>query len=240
MSYESYDSESLTCLHTLIKSNQPNLSALQLYLLVAGGLLDATTDTLYLAYEDFDSWELKLVAFGVMVLPIMIVVFSFWAFIFIDYKKQTWRILFLPVDGVVKLAFVVYASFTSFAWLAFKNVIFKVHKVHKQAIDSMRRMYSFFSEKPEKSTWLSLRGMIHRVYYEVHTERENTVTETNNRHSQGYEGGPIEVSQEEIIELRFYAKGGVQALVVRYMLLLPLQLRLLLFDHVMWSLPCVY
>lgn len=90
---------------------------------MTGGLLDATTDSVYLATEDFQSWELKMAATLIMTLPIVLVALGFWAIIFVDYRAHPWRRLLLPVEGPLKLLLVVYAGTTSFGWYAASNIV---------------------------------------------------------------------------------------------------------------------
>lgn len=55
----------------------PNQRDFELYFIVLGGLLDATTDALYLSFETFESDALKFAAIGILALPITIVALAF-------------------------------------------------------------------------------------------------------------------------------------------------------------------
>lgn len=75
----------------------------ELYLIVLGGLLDATTDGLYLYFETFVSDALKFAAIVILTLPIIIVLLAFWAIVQRSYAKQRWRVVFLPIEGALSL-----------------------------------------------------------------------------------------------------------------------------------------
>ena len=109
------------------------------------GLLDATTDSVYLATEDFESWEYKMAAAAAMSLPIVMVLLSFWAIVFIDYKHKKWRYIPLPIDGPLKLVLLIYASLTAFSW-GTATVTTRATYVMHRFIASKNSLTRFFSK----------------------------------------------------------------------------------------------
>ena len=119
-------------------------------MLVAGGLLDAATDSIYLVTEDFEAWKYKMAATAFLSLPIVIVLLSFWALVFIDYKKSTWRYILLPIEGPLKLLLLLCASFTAFAWVS-ATVTMKVPYAIHRLVTSENRLTNWFSELYKKA-----------------------------------------------------------------------------------------
>lgn len=82
----------------------PGTRDYELYLLVLGGLLDATTDILYMMMEAFDSTTILFeLSAAIIVLPLAMVALAFWPLMAIEYKSQKWRYILLPVEGVLLL-----------------------------------------------------------------------------------------------------------------------------------------
>jgi hypothetical protein len=81
----------------------------ELYMIVGGGLLDAASDALYLAFETFDPEQpgLEEAAVAIMALPVALVSLCFWAIITINYKHQKWRVMLLPIEAPLILLTVI-------------------------------------------------------------------------------------------------------------------------------------
>lgn len=75
----------------------------ELYLLILGGLLDATTDILYMMMEAFATPALFTASCAFISLPIVVVAISFWPLMANDYDSQKWRYILLPLEGVLLL-----------------------------------------------------------------------------------------------------------------------------------------
>ena len=92
----------------------PEQRSVDLYLLLTGGLLDATSDVIYVSFETFDNDELRSAAVIFLSLPVLLVSLSFWAVVATDYKGRTWRLFVAYLEGVLWTLVVVAAC--SFQW----------------------------------------------------------------------------------------------------------------------------
>lgn len=147
--------------------------------------------------EEFDSWELKLAAFCVMTLPILLVQLSFWAIIFIDYKKQSWRCILLPIEGPLKLVLVLYASFTSFAWMSAKATMGKTYLLHRLIAKGKKMDDGTYTETRLTKKFKSFS---HYLYYKEETEKGTEIVDE-------------EVVEDEF-ETKFYQRGLTNLLIV--------------------------
>jgi hypothetical protein len=120
-----------------------------------GGLLDATTDILYMLMEVFHEPILVQAAVAIVLLPLVMVALAFWPLMVIEYKTQAWRYLFLPLEGAVLL---VVLPFTATAYLvpllakrvasASFNAVETVAAVGGNAVTAIyKKMYTEVTEK---------------------------------------------------------------------------------------------
>jgi hypothetical protein len=104
----------ITALVIINYALSPDQRDFELYFIVLGGLLDATTDALYLSFETFEADALRYAAIGILALPITIVALAFWAIMERSYAKQRWRFVFLPIEGTFSMISVIIGA--SYNW----------------------------------------------------------------------------------------------------------------------------
>lgn len=132
-----------------------NFRDVELYLIVGGGLLDATTDLLYLNFETFYNPTLQTASIIVMSLPIVVILITFWSGMTTDYSKQRWRIIFIPIEGPITLLIVLMSS--AYFWTS----------------SILKTVVSNCILKPIKAIYNSVRGLLSRIYN--YTYKEITV-----------------------------------------------------------------
>lgn len=116
----------------------------ELYLLVWGGLLDATTDILYMMMEVFSSKSIFAACASIILLPLVMVALSFWPLMTHEYKNQKWRYIFLPFEGALLLLVLPFIS-TANIVPAFSASVFSVgYEIAKTIYD---KMYVEITEK---------------------------------------------------------------------------------------------
>lgn len=116
----------------------------ELYLLVWGGLLDATTDVLYMMMEVFYDETIFAACASMILLPLVMVALSFWPLMAHEYKNQKWRYIFLPFEGALLLLVLPFIS-TANIVPAFSASVFSVgYKIAKTIFD---KMYVEITEK---------------------------------------------------------------------------------------------
>lgn len=121
-----------------------------------------------------------------MTLPIVLVALGFWAVIFIDYRKRPWRRLLLPIEGPLKLVFVIYAGSTAFGVAAAARIVQGPLFFHNILFDD-----DFF-----------LRSSFNDLWDTLFTEEEVFVVDEDEN------GGDITVDK------KFWEKGLTQLLLV--------------------------
>ena len=116
----------------------------ELYLLVWGGLLDATTDVLYMMMEVFYDEAIFSACASIILLPLIMVALSFWPLMAHEYKTQKWRYIFLPFEGAMLLLVLPFISSANIV-PAFSAYVFSFgYKIAKTIFD---KMYVEITEK---------------------------------------------------------------------------------------------
>ena len=106
----------------VVEHFSPGTRDFDLFLIIVGGLLDATTDALYLNFEEFETPELKIAAYSVLGLPIAFISVVFWAGIMRSYSKQKMRTIIILIEGPIALIAVFVGTSTSWSWAAWKTL----------------------------------------------------------------------------------------------------------------------
>eukprot|EP00729_Bicosta_minor_P008476 gene8476-35205_t len=116
----------------------------ELYLLVWGGLLDATTDVLYMMMEVFYDEAIFSACASIILLPLVMVALSFWPLMAYEYKTQKWRYILLPLEGALLLLVLPFISTANIVPAFASDVFFRGYHIAEAIYN---KMYVEITEK---------------------------------------------------------------------------------------------